>query len=210
MVIQKTSLYNGLPKQRLEHNRLRPSCPSCATTLAPGLPCFMGATAHGVSARPWKKVRPQQWGLRHAFVVQKCPFDAIMIINLPKNLDKETTHRYGPNSFKLHRCAPPHAPQGSECRPTSRARQSKALRRPFNPTYIRQYQEFLRCVPTGLWVTCMRPLVSQWSSRLPAPGFPTGRFPGLRSMDICASVAQGRQWGRLLAKRLAVCLVLGE
>lgn len=36
---------------------------------------------------------------------QKCPFEAIMIINLPKNLEKETTHRYGPNSFKLHRYA---------------------------------------------------------------------------------------------------------
>ena len=35
--------------------------------------------------------------------MQKCPFDAIMIINLPKNLERETTHRYGPNSFKLHR-----------------------------------------------------------------------------------------------------------
>jgi len=34
---------------------------------------------------------------------KKCPFDAISIINLPKNLDKETTHRYGPNGFKLHR-----------------------------------------------------------------------------------------------------------
>lgn len=34
---------------------------------------------------------------------QKCPFEAINIINLPKNLEKETTHRYGPNSFKLHR-----------------------------------------------------------------------------------------------------------
>ncbi len=30
-----------------------------------------------------------------------------MIINLPKDLEKETTHRYGPNSFKLHRCAVP-------------------------------------------------------------------------------------------------------
>ncbi|EIE24324.1 Abce1 protein [Coccomyxa subellipsoidea C-169] len=29
-----------------------------------------------------------------------------MIINLPKNLERETTHRYGPNSFKLHRHAP--------------------------------------------------------------------------------------------------------
>jgi ATP-binding cassette subfamily E protein 1 len=28
-----------------------------------------------------------------------------MIINLPKNLEKETTHRYGANTFKLHRCA---------------------------------------------------------------------------------------------------------
>lgn len=35
--------------------------------------------------------------------VKKCPFDAIMIINLPKDLARETTHRYGPNSFKLHR-----------------------------------------------------------------------------------------------------------
>ncbi|CAF2377570.1 unnamed protein product [Rotaria sp. Silwood2] len=39
--------------------------------------------------------------------VKKCPFDAITIINLPSNLDKETTHRYGPNSFKLHRLPTP-------------------------------------------------------------------------------------------------------
>jgi len=26
-----------------------------------------------------------------------------MIINLPKNLERDTTHRYGPNTFKLHR-----------------------------------------------------------------------------------------------------------
>ena len=35
--------------------------------------------------------------------VKKCPFDAIQIINLPKNLEASTTHRFGPNSFKLHR-----------------------------------------------------------------------------------------------------------
>lgn len=35
--------------------------------------------------------------------IQKCPFEAIQIINLPKDLDKDTTHRYGPNTFKLHR-----------------------------------------------------------------------------------------------------------
>lgn len=34
---------------------------------------------------------------------QKCPFEAITIINLPSNLEKDTTHRYSKNSFKLHR-----------------------------------------------------------------------------------------------------------
>jgi translation initiation factor RLI1 len=28
-----------------------------------------------------------------------------MVINLPTNLEKATTHRYGSNSFKLHRHA---------------------------------------------------------------------------------------------------------
>lgn len=38
-----------------------------------------------------------------ALCVKKCPYDAIQIINLPSNLEKETIHRFGPNSFKLHR-----------------------------------------------------------------------------------------------------------
>jgi len=43
--------------------------------------------------------------------VKKCPFEAITIINLPSNLDKDTTHRFGPNSFKLHRLPTPRAGQ---------------------------------------------------------------------------------------------------
>ncbi|GBG26428.1 ABC transporter ATP-binding protein [Hondaea fermentalgiana] len=43
--------------------------------------------------------------------VKRCPFKAIQIINLPKNLEKETTHRYGPNSFKLHRLPMPRPSQ---------------------------------------------------------------------------------------------------
>lgn len=39
--------------------------------------------------------------------VKKCPFEAISIINLPSNLGKDTTHRFGPNSFKLHRLPTP-------------------------------------------------------------------------------------------------------
>ena len=44
--------------------------------------------------------------------VKKCPFEAINIINLPKDLEKNTTHRYGPNSFKLHRLPMPRPGQG--------------------------------------------------------------------------------------------------
>ena len=39
--------------------------------------------------------------------VKKCPFEAIKIINLPRSLDKETTHRFGMNAFKLHRLPMP-------------------------------------------------------------------------------------------------------
>lgn len=39
--------------------------------------------------------------------VRKCPFGAIQVINLPESLQKETTHRYGENLFKLHRLPMP-------------------------------------------------------------------------------------------------------
>lgn len=39
--------------------------------------------------------------------VKRCPFDAIRIINLPKGLNNQVTHRYGANSFKLHRLPTP-------------------------------------------------------------------------------------------------------
>ena len=38
-----------------------------------------------------------------SYPLQKCPFEAISIINLPSDLEKDTTHRYSANSFKLHR-----------------------------------------------------------------------------------------------------------
>lgn len=39
--------------------------------------------------------------------VKKCPFGAITVTNIPKNLEKDTTFRYGVNSFKLHRLPSP-------------------------------------------------------------------------------------------------------
>ena len=43
--------------------------------------------------------------------VKKCPFLAIKIINLPKDLSKDLVHRYGQNTFKLHRLPTPRAGQ---------------------------------------------------------------------------------------------------
>jgi ATP-binding cassette subfamily E protein 1 len=39
--------------------------------------------------------------------IKKCPYSAITIINLPSQLETETSHRYGENSFKLHRLPMP-------------------------------------------------------------------------------------------------------
>lgn len=39
--------------------------------------------------------------------VRKCPFNAIKIINLPKNLPDEVVHRYGHNKFVLYRLPTP-------------------------------------------------------------------------------------------------------
>jgi ABC-type Mn2+/Zn2+ transport system ATPase subunit len=39
--------------------------------------------------------------------VKKCPGDACKVVKLPTNLDKDTTHRYGVNAFKLHHLVMP-------------------------------------------------------------------------------------------------------
>ena len=42
-----------------------------------------------------------------AICVKKCPFHCITVVNLPEELDKEVTHRYSINGFKLHRLPMP-------------------------------------------------------------------------------------------------------
>ena len=39
--------------------------------------------------------------------VRKCPFKAISIVNLPDELEKDCSHRFGPNTFKLFRMPTP-------------------------------------------------------------------------------------------------------
>ncbi|MEM2119023.1 MAG: ribosome biogenesis/translation initiation ATPase RLI [Candidatus Bathyarchaeia archaeon] len=39
--------------------------------------------------------------------IKKCPFNAISIVNLPDELEKDCTHRFGPNTFKLFKFPTP-------------------------------------------------------------------------------------------------------
>jgi len=39
--------------------------------------------------------------------IKKCPFNVISIVNLPDELDKDCSHRFGPNTFKLFRLPTP-------------------------------------------------------------------------------------------------------
>jgi ATP-binding cassette, sub-family E, member 1 len=41
------------------------------------------------------------------YCIKKCPFEAIKIVNLPKGLFQDVTHRYGANTFKLHKLPNP-------------------------------------------------------------------------------------------------------
>ncbi|MEM3737145.1 MAG: ribosome biogenesis/translation initiation ATPase RLI [Candidatus Bathyarchaeia archaeon] len=41
--------------------------------------------------------------------VRKCPFKALAIVNLPEELERECSHRYGRNAFKLYRLPVPSA-----------------------------------------------------------------------------------------------------
>ena len=43
--------------------------------------------------------------------VNKCPFDALIITNLPEELDGDMTHRYGENGFRLFRLPAPREEQ---------------------------------------------------------------------------------------------------
>ena len=43
--------------------------------------------------------------------VVKCPFEALIITNLPEELEGEMTHRYGENGFRLFRLPSPRQEQ---------------------------------------------------------------------------------------------------
>lgn len=82
---------------RCKPKKCRQECKKCCPVVKTGKLC--------VEVTPASKISfiSEELCIGCGICVKKCPFEAIQIINLPKNLDKDTTHRYGPNTFKLHR-----------------------------------------------------------------------------------------------------------
>ncbi|KAM0043705.1 putative ABC-type maltose transporter [Helianthus debilis subsp. tardiflorus] len=68
---------------------------------------FAGRQCIEVSSKSKMAFISEEFCIGCGICVKKCPFNAIEIINLPKDLDKDTTHRYGANTFKLHRLPVP-------------------------------------------------------------------------------------------------------
>eukprot|EP01069_Polyplicarium_translucidae_P002256 Polyplicarium_translucidae@DN1970_c0_g1_i1.p1 len=66
-----------------------------------------------ISVEPYSKISwiSETLCIGCGICIKKCPFEAISIINLPKDLNHATVHRFGPNTFKLHRLPAPRVGQ---------------------------------------------------------------------------------------------------
>ncbi|CAM0901771.1 unnamed protein product [Alopecurus aequalis] len=90
-----------LKEDRCKPNKCRQECKKSCPVVKTGKLCIEVSPANKLA------FISEELCIGCGICVKKCPFDAIEIINLPKDLAKETTHRYGPNTFKLHRLPVP-------------------------------------------------------------------------------------------------------
>lgn len=67
-----------------------------------------GKKAIEVPQNPNKAVIYEEVCVGCGICVRKCPFQAITVVNLPDELEKNVVHRYGPNAFKLYGLPVPH------------------------------------------------------------------------------------------------------
>lgn len=88
-------------KDRCKPKKCRQECKKSCPVVRMGKLC--------IEVNPKSKISfiSEQLCIGCGICVKKCPFEAINIINLPKDLESNTTHRYGANTFKLHRLPMP-------------------------------------------------------------------------------------------------------
>ncbi|GAB5593342.1 Fe-S cluster-binding ribosome biosynthesis protein [Umbelopsis nana] len=97
-------LEHSRPIHPVMHCELRASSKPPTTT---DCSCFAGKLCIEVDATSKIAFISEDLCIGCGICPKKCPFGAIHIINLPTNLEKEVTHRYSANSFKLHRLPSP-------------------------------------------------------------------------------------------------------
>ena len=82
-------------KDRCKPKKCHRECKGCCPINRSGKDCIR-VTANGCQIS-------EAMCLGCGMCVKKCPYHAIQVINLPRALDAETSHRYSRNGFKLHR-----------------------------------------------------------------------------------------------------------
>lgn len=90
-----------LNSDKCKPRRCRQECKKCCPVVRMGKLCIEVTPADKIASIS------ENLCIGCGICVKKCPFEAISVINLPSNLEKDTTHRYSQNSFKLHRLPTP-------------------------------------------------------------------------------------------------------
>jgi len=94
---------------RCQPDRCNYECANFCPPNRTGKECIVTREEHYEEGEPFDGSKDQIWiseeiclGESCGICVEKCPFDAIEIINLPQELDDDPVHRYGENAFALY------------------------------------------------------------------------------------------------------------